>query len=102
MVQYDEKIIETFAEELYREAASLVLKSTLKWTFIGVLAGGIGGAGAGNWENSANALIAAVLAGAVCGSIGYSLGKRRIFTLKLQAQTALCQTQIERNTRKTE
>ena len=79
----------------------VVLKSTLKWTFIGVLAGGIGGAAAGNWGNSTNALIAAVLAGAVCGAIGYSLAKRRIFTLKLQAQTALCQVQIERNTRRT-
>lgn len=101
MTQYDEKIIETFAEELYREATSVVLKSTLKWTFIGVLAGGIGGAAAGNWENSTNALIAAVLAGVVCGAIGYSLAKRQVFTLKLQAQTALCQAQIERNTRKT-
>lgn len=100
MVQYDEKIIETFAEELYREAASLVRNSTLKWSFLGFMAGGIGGAAAGNWENSTNALIAAVFVGAICGAIGYSLAKRRVFILKLQAQTALCQAQIERNTRK--
>lgn len=100
MVQYDEKIIEAFAEELYREAASLLRNSTLKWSFIGFFAGGIGGAAAGNWENSTNALIAAVLAGAICGAIGYNLAKRRVFALKLQAQTALCQAQIERNTRK--
>lgn len=43
MVQYDEKVIEAFAEELYREAATLVLKSTLKWLLAGLLAGAIGG-----------------------------------------------------------
>lgn len=33
------------------------------------------------------------------GLLGWALGRERAFVLKLQAQTALCQTQIELNTR---
>ena len=101
MAQYDEKIIETFADELYKEAASIVMKMTLKWTFFGVLAGAIGGGAMGKWEDSSYTLFGAVLAGTLAGFVAYSAAKRLVFTLKLQAQTALCQAQIEKNTRKT-
>jgi len=101
MVQYDEKIIETFAEELYREADSLLKKSTVKWAFTGIVAGAIGGGAMGNWVEPSAALVGAVFVGVAAGAMGYSVAKRRLFSLKLQAQTALCQAQIERNTRKT-
>jgi hypothetical protein len=97
MVQYDEKVIEAFAEELYREAATLVLRSTLKWLLVGLLAGAIGGGAMTDWEAI---MPYAAAGGVVCGAVGYSHSKRRVFLLKLQAQTALCQAQIERNTRK--
>jgi hypothetical protein len=43
---------------------------------------------------------AAVVAVAAIGAIlGYAVGSERAFSLRLAAQTALCQAQIERNTR---
>lgn len=100
MAQYDEKVIEQFAEQLYSEAASLVKSTTTKWTFLGLLGGLIGGAAMENWNGPTYAAIGAVLGGVLCGAIGYNTSTRRVFSLKLQAQTALCQAQIERNTRK--
>lgn len=97
MVQYDEKVIEAFAEELYREAATLVLRSTLKCLLVGLLVGAIGGGAMTDWESI---MPYAAAGGVVCAAAGYGYSRRRVFLLKLQAQTALCQAQIERNTRK--
>lgn len=88
-MQYDQKIIVEFASRLYSRATSVVATYTVFGVLVGAGAGGAIGHGAG-------ALIGAVIGGA----IGYSMGSEKAFQYRLQAQTALCQAQIESNTRR--
>jgi hypothetical protein len=88
MATYDPKIIQAFAEDLYSRAATIVLTNVLFFSILGGIAGFFMFQGAG----------AAVLL-IVGGALGYYFGSQRAFLLKLQAQTALCQIEIERNTR---
>lgn len=93
MVAYDASIIVTFAEKLYEQADRVVLTYTIGGALIGAslgLAIGIRLQNAG--------LIASV--GAVfVGAMAFIVGQQKAFALRLQAQTALCQVQIESNTR---
>lgn len=92
-VVYDPSIIQAFAEGLYARARSIA------WT--AALAGAALGLGAGAVVGSVTNL-GVVVAGVACvsgGVFGYYIGRDRAFALRLQAQTALCQLQIEANTR---
>ena len=96
MVNYDPTIIHQHASRLYSRADSLVILYGLMFAFFGLIGsvmfvkvvdvGGIGLAGA-----AINALIFAL--------IGAAFGRARGFELRLQAQIALCQVQIELNSR---
>lgn len=88
MVSYDPVVIRTFAQTLYDRAATVMFISTA----IGVVIGGI--AGKFVFENFGMLVLAAF-----SGGIGYWMGSQRASVMKLQAQTALCQVQIEQNTR---
>jgi hypothetical protein len=119
-VAYDPTVVERYSRRLYRRAAVLVVLATMlgaaagiaialkgvklmapatdefdltgitdpellppprsEWRMLGVAEG-----------------IVIVAAGALAG---YVLGSSRAFALRLQAQTALCQVEIERNTRR--
>jgi hypothetical protein len=52
-------------------------------------------------HNNANASIGtpALIVGGICMLVGGLVGSERAFALRLMAQTALCQVQIERHTR---
>ncbi len=88
--RYDEKIIQEFADGLYQQADSVAGMYAL----VGAVIGG----GPGFFVHGIIGLLAGVV---LLGGLGYVLGRDRGFALKLQAQTALCQAQIERNTRST-
>lgn len=93
-VQYDPSVIRKFAARLYARARSVMIT----YTFVGGVIGAMPAVWFtstyfGSWE--AGLLVGAVLGGAM----GYALGVEKAFRLKLQAQTALCQVQIEANTR---
>lgn len=45
-------------------------------------------------------IIMAIIGGVIFGAIGFYLGAGKAFSLKHQAQMALCQATIEQNTRK--
>lgn len=94
MTQYDPKVINEFADRLYAQANSIIMTHTS----IGALAGCVAGYAAGHGSDSAG--VFALVLGAVGGGMGFSIGKQKAFTLKLQAQTALCQAKIEENTRR--
>jgi hypothetical protein len=94
MVNYDPQIIVAFAENLYRQASSVIAT----YTVLGVLVGLVLGVGLGN-AVLGSAGIGAVIGGVVVGGIAFSLGQQKAFGLRLQAQVALCQVQIETNTR---
>ena len=87
-MKYDQKVIEEFAGRLYSRARSIIVTHT----FLGVIIGFGGGAFLGR-------LVFAVIGAVILGIIGHSMGVEKAFKLKLQAQTALCQVQIEKNTR---
>lgn len=92
MVEYDAKIIQKFATKLYSQANTIVAV----WTILGAIVGGIAGAAMRGRDRDSILVIAGVI---VVGFLGYLIGQVRAFMLRLQAQTALCQLQIERNTR---
>lgn len=89
MATYDPKIIQEFAEGLYSRATTVVVVNVLFFALVGGIAGYFLFRAAGT-----------VILMAIGAAVGYYLGSQRAFLLKLQAQTALCQVEIERNTRK--
>ncbi len=93
-ISYDAAVIQEFAQRLYSQAASIVITSAFLW---GIIGAAIGGAAASRSQESMGT---AVLIGAAIGGLaGFSRGRERAFKLKLEAQVALCQAQIEKNTR---
>jgi hypothetical protein len=93
MASYDEDIIQVAADALYARAASIVTS----YTVIGVILGLIVGAFFANGTSIGGL---SVIVGAVIGGyIGWWQAQGAAFMLRLQAQTALCQVQIEKNTR---
>jgi hypothetical protein len=87
MAKYDAGVIQAFADDLYRRADTIVIVNALIFLVVGGAAG-----------LAAFGKLGALLGALIGGGIGYYLGVQRAFLLKLQAQTALCQAQIERNT----
>jgi hypothetical protein len=95
-VKYDRAIIVQFASKLYAQARSIVLGYTVLGFLLGAVVAlfvfklmGVSGAGIGE-------LMVAAVPGMY---LGYRLGTERAFALRLQAQVALCQAEIEANTR---
>ena len=83
---YDPAVIQEFANRLYAKAGGIIRS----YTILGVMLLGFAGLATGE------PILGAV--GAVIGGVvGYSMGKEKAFAHKLQAQTALCQVQIEKN-----
>jgi hypothetical protein len=95
-VEYDSRVIIEFAGRLYSQAKNIVVTYTVAGV---VIFGAVGALVAAATENTEEGLIAAATLAFIGGAIGYTRGQERGFTLKLQAQTALCQLQIEQNTR---
>ena len=88
MARYDANVIVQFAQALYEQANLTLFFFTL---------GGVAIGGGGGWLLSTEAAVAGAI---IFGGIGYLIGQTRAFQLKLQAQLALCQVEIEENTRK--
>jgi len=96
MAEYDPEIIQTFARRLYRRALLGVGVSTALGVLIGLVAT--------PFVIQSLPLSLAVrcpdwVVVVMLGLIGLGQGLERSFLLRLQAQQALCQLQIERNTR---
>jgi len=88
-IQYDPAALQEMAETLYRRGRMVLIF----WPLFGAMIGGYVGYGFGS--------IAGAGIGAAAGTLlGYMFGSLRSMSSKLQAQTALCQKQIEANTSK--
>jgi hypothetical protein len=97
MVKYDPQVLYRFAERLYARAFWTVVAATLSVALTGALTG----LGFSARMPETGPLIGAVVGGLVGGVLGFLIGNERAFTLRLQAQLALCQMNIEFNTRRT-
>ena len=97
---YDPRVIEQFADKLYRKASSFVAGSIVIGGALGALFGAVPLTSLGDsWPIPSAFGLATLLVGALCGAVvGYVIGDTRSFGYRLQAQAALCQLQIERNT----
>ena len=101
MAQYDEQILQQFADRVYRKAARVTLTYLVVGALLGALIGltpvfiwSWKGTPASQPSIGGSELECIVLFGLIFASVGES--KR--FAWKLQAQVTLCQMQIERNT----
>ncbi len=94
---YDAKIIQEFAERLYRRAHSIIITYTVAGFIVGLVSGTFVGRTAGSADLAGTIIITTIILG---GLFGYVIAKERAFKFKLDAQIALCQVQIEKNTSK--
>ena len=94
------KVIEQFAEKLYRKASSFVAGSVVIGASLGAAFGAVPLTSLGEaWPIPSYLGFATLMLGALLGAvIGYVIGDTRSFGYRLQAQSALCQLQSERNT----
>ena len=99
-VDYDPQVIERFAASLYGKAISSQKGSVAVGVLLGACFGGIPLTSLGaSWPIPHSFGFATLLAGAIVGGIiGFVIGDARSFGYKLQAQAALCQVEIQRNT----
>jgi len=106
MPVYNPDVLQQYANRLYSRANGIMVAFTLLSLGIGGIGGGVLGlassgdlsAAAPNFDSNMVPILLAV--GAFAGVVvGFILGSGKAFTLKLQAQQALCQRQIELNTR---
>lgn len=88
--EYDPELIQKLADKLYSQAKTAIAIAT----FLGLVVGGVGGFSSSNGSG-----VAAIIGLVIGGVIGFLLGQSRAFSLRVQAQIALCQRQIEYNTR---
>jgi hypothetical protein len=97
---YDPRVIEQFAEKLYRKASAFVAGSVVIGASLGAAFGAVPLTSLGAaWPVPSYLGFATLLLGGLFGSaIGYVIGDTRSFGYRLQAQSALCQLQAERNT----
>jgi hypothetical protein len=97
---YDPQVIERFADRLYEKAQSFVVGSVIVGAALGAAFGAVPLTSLGaSWPIPSSFGFATMLVGAVSGAVlGYRIGDARSFSYMLQAQSALCQLQIELNT----
>ncbi len=100
-VPYDESVIIKEAERLYKQARGLALRIAFVYTLIGAIFGAVMMMLPAASESSCLAIGGneILIAGAVFGLLGWSSGQAKGQKLRMEAQLALCQVAIERNTR---
>ena len=95
-VKFDPRVVQEFADRLYRQADLMALSSAIVGSLIGITLGAVSASLIHQTTHMTMVLLAGAL---ICGLLGYVRGRERGFSLKLNAQQALCQIHIERNSR---
>jgi hypothetical protein len=99
--EYDEEILQSLADSLYKQAREIILHEALKYTLVALLFAvalliALNKFVADLGELNGWLAVGFCVMGAWWGS---STGKAKAFEFKVRAQQILCQMQIERNTR---
>lgn len=89
MVTYDARLVQEYAHRLHRSATQLVVT----YAFGGAVTGGSLGFIVRDLQST-------VLATMLVAVIGYFIGRDKALRLKLEAQLALCQMEIEQHLRR--
>ena len=99
-IDFEPRVIEEFAHSLYRKAAAASKGSLVVGVVIGGVIGAVPLTSLGDaWPIPHSFGYATLMVGAIIGGlIGHVIGDARAFGYKLQAQSALCQVEIQRNT----
>jgi hypothetical protein len=95
MVNYDSKIIQEFADRLYKKANSIITVYTLLGIFLASPVYFL--MTEADFDSTTGATLTGIVA-IIGGLLGYAVGRERVFRMKLEAQNALCQLKIEQNT----
>lgn len=103
-IQYDPTILQQFADKLYEQAKSIVASTITGYGLGAFILALLFVVAFGNRQNfhvqwSESDLGITVFMVAVGLLLGLGQGRKKAFMLKLRAQEALCQMQIEMNTR---
>jgi hypothetical protein len=100
---FDPRIIERFAENLYRKASAFVVGAVVCGVVLGMAFGAVPLTSLGEaWPIPSMLGFGTMLLGGVVGGvIGYSIGDARSFGYRLQAQTTLLHLEMERNSAET-
>jgi hypothetical protein len=80
MASFEASVIIEYADRLYRQAASIAKRSA--------------------YQRAQKSIESGVAGAVIIGAIAFQIGQQRALALRLQAQVALCQVQIEANTRR--
>ena len=97
MVTYDRSVIQDQAEKLYKRASRILAERTVLWALLG-FGGTFVALSLLQTMGDTDPLLGSLIGGGLLGWFGYRSAVEEAFRLKLQAQTALCQVQIEQNT----
>ena len=95
MAQYDPTILQKFADKMYLRAYSLIAV----YTVFGLILGCLVGALIPSFSRGSDAWTIGPILGVIGAVLGFIMGVEKAFWLKMEAQKALCQLQIELNTR---
>ena len=101
MVVYDPELIKKYAQRLFRGSESIVISNIFAFTLFGLIIGTFIGLYTGDFAKIRTILMPLIVTGALGSLFGYMVGREKAFQIRLQCQQALCQVEIEKNTRKT-
>ena len=96
-IEYNPEIIQEFAKRLYRQANGVIISYTIVGLLIGLLVGFV--FMALTRGRATEIPIVFSISCFVFSLIGFLRGREKAMWLKLKAQLALCQIEIEKNTK---
>ncbi len=96
MTEYDSGVIQQAADNLYKTARSI----EILWAIAGIFIGAPLVASFAFFYDSGSMWVGACIGALLGAYYGFAQGRTKAMMLRLQAQTALCQMQIEQNTAK--
>jgi uncharacterized membrane protein len=98
--EYDAKILQDYADDLYKQAHNIIVQTATKYGAIMFLLSAVGAIFLAAQFNAGGLGIVLLIVLTLLGvAVGLSEGRSKAFKLKLEAQQLLCQRQIEINTR---
>lgn len=99
--KYDASILQQYADELYAQANWVIVSTALVYGFVTFAVCFTLSNGGTFFRSTYHLSIqpGVLLVALIGAAVGVAAGRRKAFKLKLEAQTLLCQRQVELNTR---